>query len=313
MKEAYAQPASFRSDLTRTEARLPSWRHGPVHRADDGRTDRKSSRFVNNLRFERTGWKVLVVLVLVSGLTVSFVSAWAWYAYTSTLSHQAVASSLADVKSILGTTLERDSDLLATVNAEVATHPRLNNAALAALLSKLDLAQRYPGSFAFTYIENVSRASLPRFEAITRQDPSFGLKVRGRAPVKASLNGRSGYCLTRLVAVEMLGEGILKNVLLAWITPYVSSSFNFCASSFARSSTPRPKQAYRWPLPSSASYSRRPACRTCLRLSSPCSVGSPSSWSSARSTQVPLSREPSTLGPMPSQVGRWPSSMPTRS
>ena len=137
------------------------------------------------------------------------------------------------MKSVLGTTLERDSDLLATVNAEVATHPRLDNAALAALLSKLDLAQRYPGSFAFTYMENVSRARLPRFEAITRQDPPLGLKVRGRALVKASRNGRSGYCLTRLVAVEMLGEGILKNVLLAWITPYVSSNFNFCASSFA--------------------------------------------------------------------------------
>ena len=145
-----------------------------------------------------------------------------------------MASSLADVKSVLGTTLERDSDLLATVNAEVATHPRLDNAALAALLSKLDLAQRYPGSFAFTYMENVSRRKAAEVRSDhAAQDPPLGLKVRGRALVKASRNGRSGYCLTRLVAVEMLGEGILKNVLLAWITPYVSSNFNFCASSFA--------------------------------------------------------------------------------
>jgi len=69
----------------------------------------------------------------VAGLTISFASTWAWYAYTSSLSHQAVASSLAEVKSILGTTLERDSDLLATVNAVVATHPQITNAELAAI------------------------------------------------------------------------------------------------------------------------------------------------------------------------------------
>jgi diguanylate cyclase (GGDEF)-like protein len=176
---------------------------------------------------------VFVVLVLVSGLTVSFVSSWAWYAYTSSLRHQAVTSSLADVKSILATSLERDSDLLATVNAEVATHPQLTNAALMAMLSKLDLSRRYPGSFAFTYIESVSRAQLSQFELVAQRDPPLGVTDDSSSLVKSSLYGRSGYCLTRLVAVEMSGEAILKDVLLSWIAPYVSAHFNFCGSSFA--------------------------------------------------------------------------------
>jgi diguanylate cyclase (GGDEF)-like protein len=150
----------------------------------------------------------------------------------SSLRHQALASSLTDVKSILGTSLERDSDLLATVNAEVATHPGLTNAALAALLSKLDLSQRYPGSFAFTYIENVSAAALPNFDAVAEADPPLGVRDGTTGPVRPSLYGRPGYCLTRLVAVEVAGEGILKNVLLDWISPYVNFHFNFCASSF---------------------------------------------------------------------------------
>ena len=48
-----------------------------------------------------------------------------------------------------------------------------------------------------------------------------------------SLDGRPGYCLTRLVAIELLpGQGLLKNLLLSWISPYLSAAFNFCASSF---------------------------------------------------------------------------------
>ena len=215
----------------RAETRLSERHDGPSSYA--GAADRrKALDLTNRPSFERNGWKVVLTLVLVCGLSVSGVSAWAWYAYTSSLHRQTVQSSLSEVKSILGPSLERDSDLLATVNAEVATHPGLSNAALVAILSKLDLAQRYPGSFAFTYVENVGRGGLARFEATARRDPSLGVVVARSPSVKPSLEGRPGYCLTRLVAVELSGEGILKNLLLTWISPYISSYFNFCASSF---------------------------------------------------------------------------------
>jgi len=194
-------------------------------------SDHNISRSRHRFPMEPAKWKGLLALVLVPGIAVSSVSSWAWYSYMTSLRHQALASSVTDVKSILGTSLERDSDLLATVNAEVATHPQLTNAGLAAILSKLDLSQRYPGSFAFTYVENVSRAGLPSFEATAEKDPPLDVKDAS-TPLRPSIDGRSGYCFTRLVAVELLGEGILKNVLMAWISPYVSFHFNFCASSF---------------------------------------------------------------------------------
>ena len=200
-------------------------RRGPI-------PEPKSAKPKRERYLRRGAWKVLVATVLVAGLIVSVASAWAWYAYTSSLRNQAIASSFTGVKSILGTALERDSDLLATVNAEVATHPGLTNPTLTAILSKLDLSQRYPGSFAFTYVESVGNSELSDFESTAQHDPPLGMHQSASAVVKPSLNGRSGYCLTRLVAVELLGEGILKHVLMAWLTPYVSSRFNFCASSF---------------------------------------------------------------------------------
>ena len=137
------------------------------------------------------GLRVLVALVLVTGLSASVLSASAWYAYVSSQRRQAVASSLGSVRSILGTSLERDNDLLATVNAVVATHPQTHQRfPSSALLSRLDLSQHYPGSFAFTYVENVSSGGLAKFEAITERDPPLGWRQHGSAPVARSLNGR---------------------------------------------------------------------------------------------------------------------------
>jgi hypothetical protein len=112
------------------------------------------------------------------GVAISAASASAWYAYVSSQRRRAAASSLGSVKSILASSLERDSDLLATVNALVATHPQLTNGSLAAILSRLDPSQHYPGSIAFAYVESVSRAGLPEFEAVTQRDPPLAWPAR---------------------------------------------------------------------------------------------------------------------------------------
>ncbi|MFZ2056508.1 MAG: EAL domain-containing protein [Acidimicrobiales bacterium] len=164
-------------------------------------------------------------------MAISAASASAWYAYVSSQRRQAAASSLGSVKSILASSLERDSDLLATVNALVATHPQLTNGSLAAILSRLDLSQHYPGSIAFAYVESVSRAGLPEFEAVTQRDPPLG--VTSSARIVRSYNGAPGYCLTRLAAFEVLpGQQFLKNLLVSWATPYLSAHLNYCASTF---------------------------------------------------------------------------------
>jgi diguanylate cyclase (GGDEF)-like protein len=169
----------------------------------------------------------------VTGIGVSTLSASAWYAYVSSLRNQAVASSLGSLRSIMGTSLERDNDLLATVNAVVATHPQITNGFLTTILSRLDLSQQYPGSLAFAYVEKVGSAGLPKFEALTQRDPPLGVAPSSSAPVARSLNGQPGYCLTRLVALELVAghEGV-ERMLLTWTGPYLSGRFNFCSSSF---------------------------------------------------------------------------------
>ena len=98
---------------------------------------------------------MFLVAVLVCGLAVSATLSSLWYGYVSSQRRQAVVSSLGNVRSILGTSLERDNDLLTTVNALVATHPQLTNRSLTAVLSRLGLSQYYPGSVAFAYLERV--------------------------------------------------------------------------------------------------------------------------------------------------------------
>jgi diguanylate cyclase (GGDEF)-like protein len=133
----------------------------------------------------------------------------------------------------MGTSLERDNDLLATVNAVVATHPQITNRLLQTILSRLDLSQQYPGNLAFTYVERVSNAGLAKFEAATQQDPPLGVAQSSSAQVARSFNGQPGYCLTRLVALELVaGQEGVERMLLAWTAPYLSGRFNFCSSSF---------------------------------------------------------------------------------
>jgi len=185
--------------------------------------------FQRSVRFplRASGWRAFLVVVLVGGLALSIVSASEWYGYVSSQRRQAVASSLGNVKSILGTSLERDNDLLNTVNALVATHPGLTNRSLTRVLARLGLARHYPGSLAFSFIESVGKAQLSSFEATADRDPPFGLV--GSGPIATSYVG-SSYCLTRLADFETLPrDAFLKQVVVSWAAPYLSARYNYCA------------------------------------------------------------------------------------
>jgi len=215
------------------DAHVPSGIGGRSAGDDAGRADRGSSSQVGLAVSQRHRWKVLAALVLVVGLLLSATSASAWYTYVRSQSRQAVASSLGNVRSILGTSLERDSDLLATVNAMVATHPQVTNTSLVTTLTRLDLSRNYPGSLAFTYVEDVASAGLSKFETVAEKDPPFGVAAKVSTPVLRSINSQPGYCLTRLAAVEDLpGQSFLRNLLVSWASPYLSARFNFCSSSY---------------------------------------------------------------------------------
>ncbi|HMK96340.1 MAG TPA: EAL domain-containing protein, partial [Acidimicrobiales bacterium] len=245
-------------DVSGPEQDLSSGHDGASSGGYDARADRRPlPRPADGLPLQRGGWRLFAVFVLVLGLVISALSAWAWYGYVSSLRRQAVASSLADVTSILGASLQRDNELLASVNAIVATHPELTNGSLEAYLSRLDLSQNYPGTIAFAYVESVSETGLPDFEAATKADPPLGVPATSSAPVTKSLDGQPSYCLTRLAAVELLpGDDLLKDLLLEWAGPYLSAHFNFCASSYqelldasARTGAPSVSSAVRLLVP----------------------------------------------------------------
>jgi len=127
-----------------------------------------------------------------------------------------VASSLCRVKSILGPTLERDSDLLATVTRWLQP-PQITNAELQPYV-KNSTSPSATRELRFTYVENVGRPKLQEFEADSCARSSLGVTVADRQ-CEGLAQRPIRLRLTRLVAVEILGEGILKNVLLAWISP----------------------------------------------------------------------------------------------
>ena len=141
---------------------------------DDVRTRRRSSYLTKRPSSQRSRWRPLAVLILVIGLAVSGVSASAWYSYVSSLRRQTVLSSLGNVKSILGTSLERDSDLLATVNAEVATHPQMTNASLEMLLTRLDLAAELPGKPRVLLRREREQGSTPELRSRSQAGPALG-------------------------------------------------------------------------------------------------------------------------------------------
>ena len=173
-----------------------------------------SRGLIGHFLVDRTEWRLFVVLVSVSGVVLSAVSASAWYSYGSSQRRQAVTSSLQSVRSVLGTTLERDNDLVETVKVLIATHPQLTNRSLAAFLSGINPSRSYPGSIAFTYVENVSRTGLAKFEKVSDRDPPLGAAASHETPVKTSYNGRPGYCLTRLAFVDLLpSQAILEGLV----------------------------------------------------------------------------------------------------
>ena len=151
------------------------------HKGDTSREDQHilgdntSSSLVKRVFVRQERVAAVRDLLAVAGLVLSAVSASSWYAYLSSLGRQAAASSLGGVRSIMGTSLERDNDLVGH-RERCGRHPSaLTNGSLVTFLSRLDPSQSYPGSIAFTYVESVSSAGLPRFEAVTQRDPPLGV------------------------------------------------------------------------------------------------------------------------------------------
>ena len=174
-------------------------------------------------------WTVLVV-----GCAGSTLGGWSWFSYVSTLRRQSAAMALSDARSVLATSLHRDSDLLATVNAVIATRPTIANAGLQSLLRRLDVARDYRGAFGFAYLEQVRAAALPAFESLAQRDPPLQIAPPASEGEWTPARPASSYCLTRLAVAELPPvEALLPTLLASGIEQYLSPRFDYCTSTFA--------------------------------------------------------------------------------
>jgi len=144
---------------------------------------------------------LLVGIVIVGGIASSVVAGMSWAASTRTADRRADEITTSSVADTLGVSLQRDVDVLATAAGVVANDPGIDNAAFGRWLTSLGPASRFPGSFAFAYIESVSAGQLPNFARTVEADPPFGIRLTNGLVVTPK-GAQPPYCLMRLATLQ---------------------------------------------------------------------------------------------------------------
>ena len=198
--------------------------------ADDRRSRRQRS---TRRRFAQTS-SVLFVTLLVVGLVASVTAGLSWRRSVAASQRQAFDQSAQDIAATLRMSLQRDADVMATVRTMIATDPTMTNAQFAQWFTSLGSAERYPGTFAFAFVQAVTPAQLPSFAAAVTADPPLGLPLAH--PFQLSPAGdRPTYCLMRLIALQIAPA--TQNVALklvkggAGLTSFIDPGTDECAGS----------------------------------------------------------------------------------
>jgi diguanylate cyclase (GGDEF)-like protein len=143
-----------------------------------------------------------VAILLVVGVAASVTAGVSWRSSVSASQLQVIDENAQGIAATLRMALQRDADVMATVRTMIATDPTMTNAQFAQWFTSLDSAQRFPGTFAFAYVEAVTPAQLPAFAAAVTADPPLGLPLTH--PFRLSPAGdRPSYCLMRLIAIQV--------------------------------------------------------------------------------------------------------------
>jgi len=144
---------------------------------------------------------VLVGAVIAIGLASSVAAGMSWAASTRMAERRADEITTSSVADTIDVSLQRDVDALATAASVVANNPGIDNAAFGRWLTSLGSAGRFPGSFAFAYIESVSARQLPTFARAVEADPPFGFRSTKGLMITPS-GARPPYCLMRLATLQ---------------------------------------------------------------------------------------------------------------
>ena len=143
---------------------------------------------------------VIAVAVLVIGLGVSVVGAWASYR-SAVHSEVTAARSQAQAQSAaLGATLRRNVDFVNSQSALFTSVPQLTNRELANWYTALDVQHRYPGTIGFGFVQQVPASALAAFGATVVADPlNYGTITAPYTVVPPS--PQPEYCLQRYSTV----------------------------------------------------------------------------------------------------------------
>ncbi len=139
--------------------------------------------------------------MVVAGIASSVVAGMSWAASARNAEVRADEITTSSVADTLDVSLQRAVDALATAASVVANEPGITNAAFGRWLTSLGPAGRFPGSFAFAYVESVSAGQLPSFARTVEADPPFGIRPT-HGLVVTPAGARPPYCLMRLATLR---------------------------------------------------------------------------------------------------------------
>jgi diguanylate cyclase (GGDEF)-like protein len=141
-------------------------------------------------------WQAGAWMLLVVGVAISVLGARAWHSDLQAKDRAAFRTWASDLAVSVGSGLSRDTDFVASLQAEVETTPGLGGAQFKGMISAVGAAQRYPGNIGNAYYQLVPAAGLRAFESKILADPPDGVAVTDYRVIPAGL--RPSYCLLRL-------------------------------------------------------------------------------------------------------------------
>ena len=172
-------------------------------------------------------WKVVVLLILLAGMSLSTVGALAWHGYVQNEAQNSFATNASTVSAAVSTALRRDVDFVATQKAGVLAIPGLTNRELAIWYRSVDIDSRFPGGVGFAFVQRVLPSQLAAFGAEVLADPLVNEPVTPPYSVFPA-GQQSQYCLQRF--------GIATSPAAKVIPP----TFDFCSPTIPPGSNPSP-------------------------------------------------------------------------
>ncbi len=138
--------------------------------------------------------RAFVGAILVMGLALTVVAAWAWHSSVRHGQEQAFQNEATDVSATAQTLLRRDTDFLGTLETLLTIQPELSQNAFNRWYNGLEGWQRQAGGLGTTVVRAVPARRLAAFLARRDADPDFRA-LMGRAVLPVRTAQRARYCL----------------------------------------------------------------------------------------------------------------------